>query len=150
MTFLPGCGILQFTPRTTRRVTTVCEVFPTGSLAAAQMPLALVLLKDGLNLVVERVVDMWQSLGHVLVNRALADAELCGGCPHRGAVFDDVMGKRDATLAVGCSVHDSISPLCGNASMKFGCRFTETYARECANIHATRQILAVRRRKDLL
>ncbi len=27
--------------------------------------------------------------------------------------------------------------------MKFGCRFTETYARECANIHATRQILAV-------
>ena len=61
------------------------------------MALGLVHLQHGFDLEVQRAVEFRQPLAQILVDSALADAELFGGADS-GPVFYDVLSKRDGPL----------------------------------------------------
>ena len=65
-------------------------IFFAGGDAAPDVPLGLVFLQYGFDLLVKGVVEGGQTLAQVLMYRRFADAEFFGGCANSGLVIDDV------------------------------------------------------------
>lgn len=61
--------------------------------SSADMPLGFVVFQNSPNLPVQLGIYTAQTLGNVFMHRTLADAELFGGFPHGGFVFQNIIAK---------------------------------------------------------
>lgn len=61
--------------------------------SSADMPLGFVVFQNPPNLPVQLGIYAAQTLGNVFMHRTLADAELFGGFPHGGFVFQNIIAK---------------------------------------------------------
>ena len=74
------------------------------SLAAADMPLLLVFVQNGFNLVVKAFVCLFKLCGYILMNRAFADSELFCGTSYGSVVLHDIISENDASFFISFAV----------------------------------------------
>ena len=83
-------------------------VFPSCGQTAANMPLGLVAVEKFPHLMIQRRVQPRQTLGQILVNRALAHTELSSGGADGGIVVKNVRGQiTDPRFNIGMHSHHS-------------------------------------------
>ena len=75
------------------------------------MPLRFIDIKNNPCLECQARIYLYQALGHVLVDRGLADTELTGGLAHRGAVVNDVVGNVNGAFLYVIS-HANLKMIC--------------------------------------
>ena len=68
-----------------------CKVFFFGSQSPADMPLPLILFQNLLNLLVQLRIELFDSLGNILMNGTFWDSELFGSLSDRCVLFGDVL-----------------------------------------------------------
>jgi len=70
------------------------QILLSGSQSAADMTLGFIHIQYLPRLLRQRRIHLHQSLRHVLMYRAFADAEGLGSLPHRGVVFFNIVFQR--------------------------------------------------------
>ena len=68
------------------------QILLSGSQSAADMTLGFIHIQYLPRLLRQRRIHLGQPLRHVLMYRALTNAEGLGSLPHRGVVVDDIVG----------------------------------------------------------
>ena len=80
-------------------------VFLFGRLAAAQVALVLVFVKNDLHLLIKQRIDALERGCDVLVDGAFADLELLCRCAHRCAVLRKIPAEYDTSLFTRRNIH---------------------------------------------